>query len=144
MKKHIPDLTIFAIIFLIMSDFAGSRISYDTGFFRYGAVIVFAVMGSMWFVLSHKGPIDHSWKGLFDVAVSVIGMGCVFLMMCLLEMWGFLKLDLLEDVNITGYNFRTTSWMIYFVASLLVRITLITEKLFHWWERRNIRLKRIE
>lgn len=144
MKKKLYDLILFCATFVLLSDISGSVLCYEMGIFRFLIPVLAAAVGSTAFILAHKTPIDRSWKGIFDVALDILLMGCAFLGMGLLDLWGFVNTSFFPQATAEGFNFLTTSWIIYFVMSLLIRITLIIEKLFHWWERRNIKLKMIE
>ncbi len=144
MKKKIYDLIAFSIAFILLSDIADSKFCYNMGALRVILPIIAAVFGAVPFILFHRSPIDRSWKGIFDVTLDILIFGCAFIALSLLHLWGFVRIDIFGSVNIDGFSFTTTSWMIFFASSLLIRITLITEKLFHWWEKRNAKIKFIE
>ncbi|MBR6801020.1 MAG: hypothetical protein IKM61_04645 [Eubacteriaceae bacterium] len=144
MKKKLYDLLVFCAAFVLLSDISDTKLCYDMGFFRIIIPVFFAIAGSAYYISSHKTPLDSSWKGIFDVSLDILIMGCAFLGMALLHLWGFVGTDIFSAYPVDGFSFSTTSWMIYFVISLLIRLTVIAEKLFHWWERRNAKIKLIE
>ncbi len=144
MKKKLYDLAMFCVVFVLLSDIADSEVCYEMGIFRVIIPVMAGIIGSVPFMLAHKAPIDRSWKGIVDAMLDILISGCGFLFMCMMNLWGFIRTDFIPAVNIEGFNFMTTAWIIYFVTALLIRLTLITEKIFHWYERRNIRIKLIE
>ncbi len=144
MKRKLIDMIFFCAVFILLSDVSRSEYAYKMGKMRVLIPAVAAILASITFYIFHKTPIDRSWKGIVDVFIDILLFGCTFIAMCMLHLWGFVGTEFFPVCTAEGFNFITTSWMIFFVISLLIRITLITEKLFHWWERRNIKIKLIE
>ena len=144
MKNKLYDFIAICAAFILLSDFSSSVYAYNMGFLRFTVPVIAAIIASVPFVLSHKTPLPHSWKGIVYVITDILILGCSFIGMCMLNLWGFVKTSFLTPCTVVGFNFLTTAWIIYFVVSLLVRLTVITEKLFHWLEKRRIKIKLIE